>query len=107
MVNTKRNTLENMVNKLQSFDGKTKLKFYQNANYHYDEIKYQRHNGSSQFDENPSKTIAEGFEKNFNGLSLLIKFLQTKPQVEGMKINYYDLYYTVNKNRDLKRTRRR
>ena len=27
-------------------------------------------------------------------------FLQTKPQIKSMNINYYDLYYTVNKNRD-------
>ena len=26
-----------------------------------------------------------------------MKFLQTKPQVKSMNINYYELYYTVNK----------
>ena len=26
--------------------------------------------------------------------------MQTKPQVRSMNINYYDLYYTVNINRD-------
>ena len=29
-----------------------------------------------------------------------MKFLQTKSQVKNMKINYYDLYYTVIKTRD-------
>ena len=29
-----------------------------------------------------------------------MKFSQTKPQVKNMNINYYDLYYTVIKNRD-------
>ena len=29
-----------------------------------------------------------------------MKFLQTKPQVENMNNNYYDLYYTVIKTRD-------
>ena len=29
-----------------------------------------------------------------------MKILQTKPQVKNMIINYYDLYYTVIKNRD-------
>ena len=29
-----------------------------------------------------------------------MKFLQTKPEVKIMKINYFDLYYTVNKVRD-------
>ena len=29
---------------------------------------------------------------------MLMKFLHTKPQVNIMNINYYDLYYTVIKN---------
>ena len=29
-----------------------------------------------------------------------MKFLQTKPQVKNVKINYCNLYYTVIKNRD-------
>ena len=29
-----------------------------------------------------------------------MKFLQTKPSVKNMNINYYDLFYTVIKNRD-------
>ena len=29
-----------------------------------------------------------------------MKFLQTKPQVKNMNINYYDLYYTVIKTGD-------
>ena len=33
---------------------------------------------------------------------LLVKFLQTKPQIQKMNINYYDLCYTVIKNRDEK-----
>ena len=30
---------------------------------------------------------------------MLMKFLQTKPQVKNMDNNYYDSYYTVIKNR--------
>ena len=33
-----------------------------------------------------------------------MKFLQTKPQVKIMKINYFDLNYTVIKIRDEKET---
>ena len=33
---------------------------------------------------------------------MLMKFLQTKPQVKNMNINYYDLFYTVIKNRNEK-----
>ena len=29
-----------------------------------------------------------------------MKILRTKPQVQNMNINYYDLFYTVIKNRD-------
>ena len=31
---------------------------------------------------------------------MLMEFLQTKPQIKNMNIIYYDLYYTVIKNRD-------
>ena len=31
-----------------------------------------------------------------------MKFLQTKPQIKNMNINYYDIYYTIVKNRDEK-----
>ena len=31
---------------------------------------------------------------------MLMKFLQTKPQIKNTNINYYDLYYTVIKTRD-------
>ena len=31
-----------------------------------------------------------------------MKFLQTKPQVKNKNFIFYDLYYTVNKNRDEK-----
>ena len=45
------------------------------------------------------------FSKNVDGIAeiyheilLLMKFLQTKPQVMIMNIKYYDLFYTVIKN---------
>ena len=31
---------------------------------------------------------------------LLLKFLQTKPQIRKMNVKFYDSYYTVIKNRD-------
>ena len=49
------------------------------------------------------------FARNAKGISsihhevlLLRNFSQTKPQVKNMKITYYDLYYTVDKNGDEK-----
>ena len=43
------------------------------------------------------------FSKNakiYHEVLLLMEFLQTKPDVKNMNINYYDLYYTVIKTRD-------
>ena len=42
----------------------------------------------------------QGFGQINHEVLLLKKFLQTKPKVKGMKINYYDLNYTVIENRD-------
>ena len=43
---------------------------------------------------------AKGISKIYHEILLLMKFLQTRPQVKNMNINYYDLYYIVIKNRD-------
>ena len=47
------------------------------------------------------------FSKNTKGIGkichevlLLMEFLQTKPDIKNMNINYYDLYYTVIKTRN-------
>ena len=52
------------------------------------------------FDEDPFAKNAQVSSKIYHEVLLLMKFLQTKPQVKNMKISYYDLYYTVIKNRD-------
>ena len=46
--------------------------------------------------------IAQSISKIYHEVLLLLKCLQMKPQVKSMNINYYDLYYTVIKNRDEK-----
>ena len=52
------------------------------------------------------------FAKNAQGISiiyhevlLLMKILQTKPQVKNIEINYYDLYYTLIKREMKKKTK--
>ena len=97
MVNTKYNSSEEMINKLQSLKGKTKLKFYKNINNYYVEMKNK--NFKIQ-DRDPFSRNAQGISKIYHDVLLLMKFLQTKPQVKNMNINYYDLYYTVIKTRD-------
>ena len=97
MVNTNYNSTEDMVNKLQSLKGKIKLKFYKNISNYYIEMKNKNFQTNNQ---DPFAKNAQGISKIYHEVLLLIKFLQTKPQVKNMNINYYDLYYTVIKTRD-------
>ena len=52
--------------------------------------------------EDPFAKKARGVSKIYHEVAILMKFLQTKPQVKNININHYDLYYTVIKNRDEK-----
>ena len=62
-------------------------------------MKYRRQSGNFQFEEDPFSKNSESISKIYHDVSLLMKFIQTKPQVKNMK-SYYDLYYTIIKNRD-------
>ena len=95
MVTTTYNSTEDMSNKIQELTGKTKLKLYKKiTNY---SNKMQHKNFQSQQDTLAKN--AQGFNKIYHEVMLLMKLLQTKPQVENMNNKYYVLYYTVNKNR--------
>ena len=96
MVNTTYNSTEDMINKLHSLKGKTKLKFYKNISNHYLEMK----NENFQTQQDTFAKNARGISKIFHEVLLLMKFLQTKKEVKSMNINYYDSYYTVIKTRD-------
>ena len=96
MVNTTYNSTEDMIIKLKEIKRKTKLKFYKNISNYYHEMK----NKNFQTQQDPLSKNAQGIIKIYHEVLLLIKILQTKPEVKNMKINYYDLYYTVNKTRD-------
>ena len=100
MVNTNYNSTEDMINKLQSLKGKTKLKFYKNISNYYIEMKNKNFQTNNQ---DPFAKNAQGISKIYHEVLLLMKFLQTKPQVKNMNINYYDLYNTVIKVRDKNR----
>ena len=101
IVNISYNSTQNMNNKLQSLKGKTKLKFYQNIS-NYCEMKYKRQSITFQFEEDVFSKDAQGVINFYHEVIILMNFIQTKPQVKRMNINYYDLYYTVMKNRDEK-----
>ena len=97
MVNTTYNSTEDMTNKLQSLKGKTKLNFFKNISDYFIEMKnrnFQIHH------EDPFSKNAQGVSRIYHEVLLLMKFLQTKPQVKKMNINYCDLYYTVIETRD-------
>ena len=97
MVNTNYNTTEDIIEKLQQLKGKTKLKFFKNISIYYNEMKnenFQTHH------EDPFAKNAQGISQIYHEVLLLMKVLQTKPEVKNMNIIYYDLYYTVIKVRD-------
>ena len=85
-----------MINKLQQFKGRTKTKFYENISNYYNEMK----NKIFQTQQDPFGKNARGISRIYREVILLMKFLQTKPQVKNMNFNYYDLYFTVIKVRD-------
>ena len=97
MVNTKYNSTEDMIDKLQTLKSKTKLKFYKNIKNYYIEMKNKNFQTNQ---EDPFSKNAKGISKIYHEVLLLMKFLQTKPQIKDTNINYYDLYYTVIKVRD-------
>ena len=74
---------------------KTKLKFSKNISNYYD-------NMNIRFDENTFAKNAQIISKIYHEVLLLMKVLQTKPQVKNMNNNWYDLYYTVIRNSDKK-----
>ena len=92
LVNTKYNSTEDEINKLQELNGKTKLKIYKNMSNFYDNMNFR-------FEEDPFAKNAQGINKIYHEVLLLMKFLQTQPQVKFMNNNYYDFYYTVIKNK--------
>ena len=94
--NTTYNSTEGMINKFQQLRGKLKLKVYKNTSNYYTEMK----NKNFQSQQDPFSRNAEGISKIYHEVLLLMKFLQTKPQIKHMNIKYYDLYYTVIKTRD-------
>ena len=63
-------------------------------------MNYRSQSGTFQFEEDVLSKGAQGIAKNMHEVIRLLKFLENNSQINGMNINYNDLYYTVNKNRD-------
>ena len=86
-----------MIKKLQELKGETKLKFYKNISDYYKEMKNKifQSNNIDPFIKN-----SQGVAKIYHEVLLLMEFLQTKPDIKNMNINYTDLCYTVIKTRN-------
>ena len=76
--------------------GNKKLKFYKTISNHYDEVKYKKF----QFEQYLFAKNAQSNSKIYHQVILLLKFSQTKTQVKYTNNKYYDLNYTMIKNRD-------
>ena len=61
-------------------------------------MKYRRQSGTFQFEEDTFPRNAEGISKIYHEVLLILKCLQTKPDVRGMNVKYFDLYQSVIKN---------
>ena len=71
------------------------MKVYKNFCNYYDQMKIGRQSGTFQFEEGPFNKNVQSFGEINHEVLLLIKFLQTKPQVKITNIKHCDLYYTV------------
>ena len=84
MARTKYNSTENMFEKLQQLKGITNLKFYEDISNYYDKINIR-------MDEDPFAKNAQGIAKFYHEVFLLIKILQTKPELWSKNTISYDL----------------
>ena len=76
-----------MIKNLQELKGKTKLNIYKNISNYYSEKK----NKKFQTQQDLFSRNAQSISKIYQEVLLLLKFLQTKPQIKNMNINYFDL----------------
>ena len=80
MVNTTDYSTEDMINKLQELKGKIKINFYKNISKYYD-------NMNIRMNEDLFAKNAQGITKIYHEILLLMKFLQTEPEIKRMNIN--------------------
>ena len=95
MVNSKFIPTEDKIDNIQSLK---KMRFHLNISKIYDQMNYMKQSKTFQFEEDPLAKNAQSTAFTVYELLILMKFLQTKPQVESKNISYYDLYYTVIKH---------
>ena len=65
--------MEDMINKLQSLKGKTKLKFYKVLKIYYDEMSIRRQSRNFLFEEDPFSENVQVIGKSYHEVLLLFK----------------------------------
>ena len=63
-------------------------------------MKIRKQSYTFPFEEDPLSKNAEGITKIYDEGLRLMKVLQVKPEVKSKNTYYYDLFYTIIKNRD-------
>ena len=58
-------------------------------------MNYWRQSNTFQFEEDPFSKNAESLREYYQGVSILMNFLQTKPGVTRLNFTYFGFYYTV------------
>ena len=71
-----------------------------NFSNYYDAMNYRRRSNTFQFEGDPFAKTDDGIDEICHEIKLLMKNLQTKPQIRSISINCFYLYYTVIKNRN-------
>ena len=61
-------------------------------------MNYMRRRNIFQTEEGHFAQTAQAIRKSFHEVLLVMKILETKPHVESIYLNYYDLYCSVNKS---------
>ena len=88
MVNAEYNSSQDMINNLQSLKVKTTLKSYPSINNYHIEMKYRKQNGTFQSEEDLFSKNEKKITKIYLEIILILKILQTKPQVKKINFNF-------------------
>ena len=88
MVSAEYNSSQDMIDNSQNLKLKTTLKVYPNISNYHNEMKYRRQSGTFQSEENPFSKNEERITKFYLDVILLLKCVQTKPQVKKINFNF-------------------
>ena len=88
MVNAEYNSSQDMINNLQSLKVKTTLKIYPSINNYHIEMKYRKQSGTFQSEEDLFSKNEKKITKIYLEIILILRILQTKPQVKKINFNF-------------------